>query len=47
VADVLKQAALAPSGAAKGLWRLYADYYSATGFHASSREALLKHVRAH
>lgn len=45
VGDLLKQAVLAPSGSTKGLWQLYADFYAATGFHASAREALLKHVR--
>lgn len=46
VGDVLKQSAAASLGAGAATWDLYADYFDALGFRASSREALLKHVRA-
>ena len=38
--DVLKQAAAA--GGSSSMWGLFADYYTALGFHTSAREALLK-----
>lgn len=44
--NVLKQSSAAASSGASATWHAYADYYEALGFHASTREALLKHVRA-
>ncbi|BDA46600.1 Tetratricopeptide repeat protein 27 [Coccomyxa sp. Obi] len=46
VGDALKQASAAASGAGALVWDLFADYYHATGFPASAREAALKQVRA-
>lgn len=46
VGDVLKQSSAAASSGASTTWHAYADYYEALGFHASTREALLKHVSA-
>ena len=45
VGDALKQASAAASGAGALVWDLFADYYHATGFPASAREAALKQVR--
>ena len=44
--DVLKQSSAAASSGASASWHAYANYYDALGFHASTREALLKHVSA-
>lgn len=44
VAEALKQASAAASGAGAVVWGLCADYYAATGFRASAREAALKQV---
>lgn len=44
VGEGLKQASAASSGAGGLVWDLYADYYHATGFQASAREAALKQV---
>ena len=46
VGDVLKQSSAAATSGASATWHAYADYYEALGFHASTREALLKHVSA-
>ena len=46
VGEALKQASAAASGAGGLIWDLYADYYAATGFPASAREAALKQVRS-
>ena len=46
VGEALKQASAAASGAGGLIWDLYADYYTATGFPASAREAALKQVRS-